>query len=516
MALAAPKFEAFFSYCRDDSSFVVRLAADLKEAGAKVWLDQLDIAPGQRWDRAIEEALMSCPSLIVILSPTSIESTNVMDEVSFALEEKKTVIPVVYKDCVIPFRLRRLQYVDFKQDYDYGFQQLLGALTPVQKTEHIASTSSQVRTDIPETKKPFSEAEQAHLAEKRRKVVEQARLEVERTPPAPAQESRRDFFSRLPAAAKGGAGALTILIVAFLLYWKFLPSPSNKQSGQNQKQSPQFETTNPPPVVSQQRRETPAPTPTPVAPQQNGSSTSPKQTSPARVETSTSSNSANVSSLSRAKTRSVPDDGSLRPGNVREMKPDQDTKALVIKGESYYKAGQYKEALPFFRKAAEGGNSAAAAYLGRIYEKGLGGVPKDELQALSWYRKGADAGDARGMSGLGVMYAKGLGGLPKNEMQAVSWYRKAADAGNSYGMFHLGFMYENGHGGLPKDDTQAVSWYRKAADAGDAYGMFRLGLMYENGRGGLPKDDVQAVNWYRKAAALGNEKAQEALRRLGR
>ena len=87
--MAVGKFEAFFSYSRDDSSFVVRLAADWKEAGANVWLDQLHIAPGQRWDRAIEEALMSCPCQIVVLSPASIESTNVMNEVTFALEEKK-------------------------------------------------------------------------------------------------------------------------------------------------------------------------------------------------------------------------------------------------------------------------------------------------------------------------------------------------------------------------------------------------------------------------------------------
>jgi hypothetical protein len=45
---------AFFSYSRDDSEFALRLAADLKAAGANVWLDQLDIAPGQRWARTVQ------------------------------------------------------------------------------------------------------------------------------------------------------------------------------------------------------------------------------------------------------------------------------------------------------------------------------------------------------------------------------------------------------------------------------------------------------------------------------
>ena len=63
---------AFFSYSRDDSDFVLRLAEDLKHAGANVWLDQLDIAPGRRWARAVEDALTNCPRLLVVLSPSSV------------------------------------------------------------------------------------------------------------------------------------------------------------------------------------------------------------------------------------------------------------------------------------------------------------------------------------------------------------------------------------------------------------------------------------------------------------
>jgi hypothetical protein len=116
---------AFFSYSREDAEFALRLAKDLRAAGASVWLDQLDIKPGQRWDRAVEDALASCPLLLVLLSPTSVNSTNVMDEVSLALEEGKTVVPVVYRDCKVPFRLRRLQHVDFRLEYSTGLSRLL-------------------------------------------------------------------------------------------------------------------------------------------------------------------------------------------------------------------------------------------------------------------------------------------------------------------------------------------------------------------------------------------------------
>ena len=66
------------------------------------------------------------------------------------------------------------------------------------------------------------------------------------------------------------------------------------------------------------------------------------------------------------------------------------------------------------------------------------------------------------------MYEKGRGGLPKDDVQALNWYRKAADAGEAYSMTKLGMMYQNGRGGLPQDNAQAASWYRKAAENGDA------------------------------------------------
>jgi hypothetical protein len=119
---------AFLSYAREDAEFVLRLAKDLRAGGAGVWVDQLDIAPGQRWDRAVEDALAKCLQLVVILSPAAVESTNVMDEVSLALEDGKTVVPVLHRQCKIPFRLRRLQYVDLSLDYKAGHDRLLEAL----------------------------------------------------------------------------------------------------------------------------------------------------------------------------------------------------------------------------------------------------------------------------------------------------------------------------------------------------------------------------------------------------
>jgi hypothetical protein len=128
------KQKIFFSYARANSEFVLELAKDLRAAGANLWLDQLDIAPGERWDQSIQESLEKCETVLVILSPESVDSQNVMDEVSFALEGGKQVLPVLHKSCEIPFRLRRLQHIDFVDDYGAGFTRLRNAL----KIEHVA------------------------------------------------------------------------------------------------------------------------------------------------------------------------------------------------------------------------------------------------------------------------------------------------------------------------------------------------------------------------------------------
>ena len=55
----------FFSYARDDSEFVLKLAQELRNRGANLWLDQLDILGGERWDHAIEQSLQACEVIIM-------------------------------------------------------------------------------------------------------------------------------------------------------------------------------------------------------------------------------------------------------------------------------------------------------------------------------------------------------------------------------------------------------------------------------------------------------------------
>ena len=128
----------FICYSRANTNFAVRLAKDLKSAGYDVWLDQLDIPTGARWDDEIEKALETCTTFMVILSPESMQSQNVKDEIGYAIDAGKNILPLQIKSGDIPLRLRRFQYVDFSnQPYEKSLKEIKSILP---KREQILST----------------------------------------------------------------------------------------------------------------------------------------------------------------------------------------------------------------------------------------------------------------------------------------------------------------------------------------------------------------------------------------
>lgn len=118
----------FLSYARADERQALRLADDLIAAGVSVWVDQYDIRPSQHWDRAVETAVRACAGMIVILSPRSAASPNVADEVSVAIDDGKTLIPVLIETCVLPLRMTRMQFIDASRDYDAALRRCLAAI----------------------------------------------------------------------------------------------------------------------------------------------------------------------------------------------------------------------------------------------------------------------------------------------------------------------------------------------------------------------------------------------------
>lgn len=70
---------------------------------------------------------------------------------------------------------------------------------------------------------------------------------------------------------------------------------------------------------------------------------------------------------------------------------------------------------------------SGAVPLGYSFRLGKG-VAKDDKEAVKWFRKAAEQGLALAQFDLGECYLEGTG-VDKDEKEAVKWFRKAAEQG---------------------------------------------------------------------------------------
>lgn len=124
-------YEVFLSYARLDGTTLARqLAQDLRRAEIRVFWDQDSIPAGVNWEKTLDDALEEATHIIVILTPQSVVSEEVMAEWRPMLNKGKNIIPVLYSDCEIPRRLSMRQYIDFRkvEGYQIALIQLIEAL----------------------------------------------------------------------------------------------------------------------------------------------------------------------------------------------------------------------------------------------------------------------------------------------------------------------------------------------------------------------------------------------------
>jgi S1-C subfamily serine protease len=156
-----------------------------------------------------------------------------------------------------------------------------------------------------------------------------------------------------------------------------------------------------------------------------------------------------------------------------------------------------KQALIYFRKAAEAGTAEAQFNLGLCYAHGQG-VPTNWVEAVRWYRKAAEAGVPEAQANLGLCVARGQG-TTANNIEAVTWLTKAANAGLAEAACSLGAMYQNGKG-VSQNLPEAFKWFKTAAEKGNAVAQRILGVMYAKGSG-CRQDNLEAYTWLFIAAA---------------
>ena len=106
----------FLSYRSTEADFALRLAADLKNAGVNLWMDRLDINPGDDWRKSLESAVYSCAALISVLSSSYVSSKYCQRELARADRLGRPIFPVLLgpiPDADWPLEIERQQYIDF-------------------------------------------------------------------------------------------------------------------------------------------------------------------------------------------------------------------------------------------------------------------------------------------------------------------------------------------------------------------------------------------------------------------
>ncbi|HET6400665.1 MAG TPA: TIR domain-containing protein [Candidatus Kapabacteria bacterium] len=86
--------DIFISYSSQDRAQAYQLIELLGSAGLSVWIDRSGIEAAASWSESIVDAIDACKAFIVMLSPASIVSPNVVKEVSLASEKRKKILPL--------------------------------------------------------------------------------------------------------------------------------------------------------------------------------------------------------------------------------------------------------------------------------------------------------------------------------------------------------------------------------------------------------------------------------------
>jgi len=151
-------------------------------------------------------------------------------------------------------------------------------------------------------------------------------------------------------------------------------------------------------------------------------------------------------------------------------------------------------------KLAEQNDADAQYELAEAYRTGTDAV-ENFKEALRWYRAAAELGLADAQNNLGAMYLAGMG-TEKNPAEAAYWYEKAAEQEQMHAQFNLGMLYLLGSG-VEQSDEDAAHWLHAAAGHGDLEAICQLGTLYQLGRG-LEQNFVAAAELHTVAAIEGH------------
>lgn len=159
-------------------------------------------------------------------------------------------------------------------------------------------------------------------------------------------------------------------------------------------------------------------------------------------------------------------------------------------GKRLYEGANYKDAVPYFQRAAKLGSGEAMSLLGFMYYEGEG-VAKNKQIALNMFTKSAESEYVDGQYFLGYYYY-----TERLFDKAHYWYEKAAENGSAPACIAMAHIYNEGP---KKDPAKALAYMIKAVEWGNRDMHEIIGNWYYSGIGVDEPDFDKAFVWYNKA-----------------
>ena len=119
--------QIFLSYAREDETQVRGVYRRLIDAGFEVWMDKIDLLPGQRWQQEIPRAIRRADFILIFFSRNSVAKRGyVQREFRLALDTLEEMppdaihtIPIRLDDCEIPEQFHHLQWSDMSEEGEF-------------------------------------------------------------------------------------------------------------------------------------------------------------------------------------------------------------------------------------------------------------------------------------------------------------------------------------------------------------------------------------------------------------
>ena len=151
----------FVSYSRKDSGIVYPLIERLASAGIRIWYDS-GIHGGEIWPEVIADHLNRSSACLVFMSQNAVQSHNCFNELIFAAENKKPLIPIRYNEAQLTLGMRMMigsvQWIDIHDIPSDNTITTLLSLDSIKTTQGIVDRSIpiqeyQIEVDVPHSPK---------------------------------------------------------------------------------------------------------------------------------------------------------------------------------------------------------------------------------------------------------------------------------------------------------------------------------------------------------------------------